>query len=163
VNTIGRFALSAIIAASCHWLPALADEAGQVAPIPSFAELEAAGAVIGEVRINPQNIFDMDDPKENYGFYPLVNKLHIQTRPSVIRRGLLFRSGERVSVRVIEESERLLRSNHFLYDVSIQPIAYRDGVVDVEVRTRDTWSLEPGGSFSGARQQQHAFPRSRTC
>jgi outer membrane protein assembly factor BamA len=41
-----------------------------------------------------------------------------------------------------------LRSNRFLYDVSIVPIAYRDGVVDIEVRTRDTWTLEPGVSAS---------------
>ena len=118
------------------------------APIPSFAELEAAGAVIGDVRVETQDIFDETDPRENYGLYRLLNTLHIKTRQSVIRRQLLFRTGERVSVRVIEETERLLRGNRYLYDVSIRPIAYRDGVVDIEVRTRDTWSLEPSGSFS---------------
>jgi hemolysin activation/secretion protein len=148
VNTIWRFALSAFLAASCHCLPAIADIVGRDRPIPTFAELEAAGAVIGEVRLDTEDIFDEDDPRENYGLYRLLNKLHIKTRPSVIQRQLLFRSGERVSVRVIEESERLLRANDYLYDVSIRPVAYRDGVVDVEVRTRDTWSLQPGGSFS---------------
>ena len=148
VNTIKRFLLSAFVAVSCHWLPAIADAVGQDRPIPSFAELEVAGAIIGEVRINAEDIFDENDPRENYGLYRLLNKLHIKTRPSVIQRQLLFRSGERVSVRVIEETERLLRSNRFLYDVSIRPIAFRDGVVDIEVRTRDTWSLEPGGSYS---------------
>ena len=116
--------------------------------IPSFGTLEAAGAVIGEVRINTQNIFDLDDPKENNALFRLANRLHIQTRPSVIRRSLLFRSGERVSQRVIEESERVLRANSYLYDVSIRPLAYRDGIVDIEVHTRDTWSLQPGVSFS---------------
>src|SRR5713226_1945762 len=29
--------------------------------LPSFTELEAAGAVIGEIRIDPQNIFDLKD------------------------------------------------------------------------------------------------------
>ena len=33
-------------------------------PLPTLAELEAAGAVIGEIRINTQNIFDPDDPRE---------------------------------------------------------------------------------------------------
>ena len=33
-------------------------------PIPPLAELETAGAVIGEIRINDQNIFDLDDPKD---------------------------------------------------------------------------------------------------
>jgi outer membrane protein assembly factor BamA len=100
------------------------------------------------MRIIPQNIFDLDDPKENNALFRLANRLHIQTRPSVIRRSLLFRSGERVSQRVIEESERVLRANSYLHDVSIRPVAYRDGVVDIEVHTRDTWSLEPGVSFS---------------
>ena len=57
---------------------------------------------------------------------------------------LLFQSGEPVSVQRIEESERLLRGNHYLYEATIQPIAYRDGVADIEVVTRDTWSLDIG-------------------
>jgi len=34
--------------------------------------------------------------------------------------------------------------------VDIQPIAYRDGVADIEVKTRDTWSLDIG--ISGSRE-----------
>jgi outer membrane protein assembly factor BamA len=138
--------LSACLAAACHGQLASATEIAE--PLPTFAELEAAGVLIGEVRINPQDIFDEQDPRENYGLYRLANMLHIKTRESVIRRQLLFRGGERVSQRVIEETERLLRANSYLYDVSIRPVAYRNGVVDIEVRTRDTWSLEPGASFS---------------
>jgi hypothetical protein len=115
---------------------------------PSFAQLEAAGAVIGQIRINAQNIFDLDDPKESAWFYRIANQLHISTRPAVIRRALLFSSGERVSLQVIEETERVLRAYDYLYDVSIRPIAYRDGIVDIEVSTRDTWTLQPGASFS---------------
>ena len=118
--------------------------------VPSFAELEAAGAVIGEVRIDNGNIFDLTDEKENGILYRAANALHIQTRAAVIRRQLLFKSGERVSVRLIEETERLMRSNRIFYDVSIVPAGYRDGVVDIEVRTRDTWTLEPGVSASRA-------------
>jgi outer membrane protein assembly factor BamA len=117
-------------------------------PLPSFTELEAAGAVIGAIRVDPQDIFDEADPRENYGIYRLLNALHINTRESVIRRQLLFRSGERVSRQRIEETERLLRANAYLYDVSIRPVALRQGVVDIEVRTRDTWTLQPGASYS---------------
>jgi outer membrane protein assembly factor BamA len=116
--------------------------------IPSFAELEAAGAQIGEVRVVTRNIFDLQDPREDNAFYRAANAIHIQTRPGVIEDKILFKSGERVSVHVIEETERLLRTNRFLYDVSIVPVAYHDGVVDVEVRTRDTWTLQPGLSAS---------------
>src|SRR5258708_6519965 len=118
--------------------------------IPSFAELEATGAVIGEVRIDNRNIFDLADEKENGILYRAANAIHIRTQDWVVRRQLLFEPGERVSVRLIEETERLMRSSRIFYDVSIVPVAYRDGVVDIEVRTRDTWTLEPGWSASRA-------------
>ena len=118
--------------------------------LPTFAELEAAGARIGEIRVRPEDMFDLDDPRENNRLFRLANKLHINTRPHVIRRALLFKSGDPVSVRVIDETERLLRGYRYLYEVTIRPIAVRDGEVDIEVLTRDTWSLEPGFSFSRA-------------
>ena len=114
--------------------------------LPSFAELEAAGATIGEIRVVPQDIFDTTDPLEDKLLFRWANALHIQTRPSVIQRALLFKSGDRVSLRLLEETERLLRSNRFLYDVQFRAVAYHDGVVDIEVLTRDTWSLDPGVS-----------------
>lgn len=128
----------------------MAQQAGAPQPVPGFAELEAAGARIGEIRILPQDMFDLADPREDNMIFRVANKLHINTRPEVIRRTLLFKSGEPVSVRLIEETERLLRANSYLYDVRIRPIAYRDGIADIEVRTRDTWSLQPGLSVSRA-------------
>jgi hypothetical protein len=116
--------------------------------IPSFAELEAAAAVIGEVRIVARDIFDLSDEKENGLFYRSANAIHIQTREWVVRRQLLFKPGERVSVRLIEETERLMMSSRIFYDVSIVPVGYRDGVVDIEVRTRDNWTLHLGGGAS---------------
>ena len=136
-------------------LAALAGAAGwanaQNAPasrMPTFAELEAAGARIGEIRVLPGNIFDLNDPRENNFLFRLANAIHIQTRPQVIRQALLFESGQPVSVQKIEETERLLRGYDFLYDVDIRPVAVHDGVVDVEVRTRDTWSLDVSASAS---------------
>ena len=116
--------------------------------MPTFAELEAAGAHIGEIRIHPGDIFDLNDPRENNLFFRLANKLHINTQPEVIRRALLFESGQPVSVQKIEETERLLRGFDFLYDVAIRPVAVHDGLVDIEVRTRDTWSLDVSASAS---------------
>jgi hypothetical protein len=103
-----------------------------------------AGAVIGEISVVARNIFDTDDPKEDYTLFRWANALHIHTRESVIRRALLFRPGDKVSVRVLEETERLLLSHPYLYDVQFRPLAARDGKVDIEVSTRDTWSLDLG-------------------
>jgi len=117
-----------------------------VAPLPGWAELEAAGARIGEIRIASGDIFDLSNPKENKWLFGVANRLHIQTRPSVIERQLLFKPGDRVSVRVLEETERLLHSNRYLYDVHFRVLAWHDGVVDIEVVTRDTWTLDLGAS-----------------
>ena len=130
------------------------------AGLPSFAELEAAGATVGEIRVMPQEIFNTSDPAENYALFRLANRLHIPTQEAVIRRAILFQTGEPVSVRLIEETERLLRSNRYLYDVSIRPLALRDGVVDIEVTTRDTWSLSVGagvGTSGGERSSNVEF------
>lgn len=118
--------------------------------MPTLAALEAAGAVIGEIRIRPLDIFDLDDPQEDNWLFRSANWLHVRTRPGTIRRQLLFASGERLSVRLIEETERLLRANRYLYEAEIRPVAWRDGIVDLEVRTRDTWSLQPGAKVSVA-------------
>lgn len=121
------------------------------APQPSlagFAELEAAGTVIRAIRVVTRNVFDTDDPKEDYLLFRWANALHIQTRESVIRRALLFKPGDKVSVRVLQETERQLLGYAYLYDVQFRALDHRDGAVDIEVSTRDTWSLDLGLRFS---------------
>lgn len=119
-------------------------------PALNFAALEAAGARIGQIRVRAEDTFDTTDPRENNWLFRTANRLHIQTRPQVIERQLLFKSGDPVSVRVIEETERLLRSNRYLYDVKFRPVQVQDGIVDIEVVTRDTWSLDVGANASRA-------------
>jgi len=123
---------------------AVAQTLGADGSLPSFAALQAAGAVVGEIRIVNEDVFDLNDPAENNALFRLANRLHIQTRSSVIRGSLLFKRGDPVSVRVIDETERLLRARRYIFDVRLRPVMYRDGVVDIEVMTRDTWSLDPG-------------------
>ncbi|MEO8383762.1 MAG: hypothetical protein ABI583_00860 [Betaproteobacteria bacterium] len=125
-----------------------ADTAAEAAKAVTFAQLESAGAVIREIHIHPQNIFDLDQPNENNWLFRTANKLHLVTRPSVIEQSLLFKRGERVSVQKIDETERLLRNNRFIYDVEIRPVANPDGSVDIEVNTRDTWTIDLVGNLS---------------
>jgi hypothetical protein len=117
-------------------------------PLPSLSELESAGAVIGDIRVDTDNIFDLDNPREDNFLFRAANALHIKTRPWLIRRLLLFKSGERLSRRRIDETERLIRANSSVYDVAIRPVRYENGVVDLEVRTRDTWTLQPSVKLS---------------
>jgi outer membrane protein assembly factor BamA len=124
--------------------------AGAQDRLPSFEELEAEGAVIGEIDVVTHDIFDLADPRENKYLYRFANRLHITTRPWLIRRMLLFKTGDPVSRRIIEETERLIRGNAKVYDVAIEPTRYENGVVDLRVRTRDTWTLDPNVHVSRA-------------
>ena len=117
-------------------------------PLPSDAELERRGAVIGRIIIHNKNIFNLHNPKDDHALFRLANRLHRRTRRSLIRKQLLFHSGERFSAHLIDESARLLRADPYFYDASIRPIRYHDGKVDVLVTTRDVWTLNPGFDFS---------------
>ena len=131
-----------------------AEEPDQVAAadsdtaLPSVAELEAAGAIIGRIVIEKQNVFDLSKPAENKFIYRLANRWHIVTRDAVIEQQLLIGAGDNFSQRLLEESERLLRANSYLYDAKVTPLQYEDGVVDIRVWTRDLWTLNPGVSVS---------------
>jgi len=115
--------------------------------IPADEELEAAGAVIGEIVLDNQNIFNLEDVQDDTRLFRLADRLHARTREKVIRRQLLFKSGERYSRRVLDESERILRADGYFYDAWIQPIRYHDGKVDLQVTTRDVWTLNPGFNY----------------
>lgn len=118
------------------------------ADIPAGPELEAAGAVIGKVHIVNGDVFDPSLPGESGWLYRTANKLHINTRREVLREQLLFVTGDRYVHRVVRETERILRANDYLYDAVIRPVAWDGRTVDLEVRTRDTWTLNPGINFN---------------
>ena len=107
------------------------------------ALLEASGARIGTVTITNGSIFDLENPDENKALYKLANHLHATTRPEVIEQQLLFAEGEPFSAQSLAESERILRANRYLQDVSVQAVREENGVVAVDVTTSDVWTLMP--------------------
>ena len=62
--------------------------------LPSDAELESSGAVIGRIVLNIGNIFNEADPREDKALYRLANRLHIKTREDTVRSQLLFKTGD---------------------------------------------------------------------
>ncbi len=102
---------------------------------------------IGSVTLVRLDIFDTRIPDEDKALYRLANALHIQTRASTIRQLLLFKPGDPYDARLLQESERLLRSTGYLRDATIRPLACPDGEAEIEVVTQDVWTLKPGLSF----------------
>lgn len=143
LDGLGRFASTSLALAFLLCAPRVLAEA-----LPADAELEALGAVFGEIEIEVGNVFDTTNPEEDSWVYQLVNRLHLPTRVPVIRRQLLFQPGDHYSERLMRESERLLRTRRYLYDAEIRPIRIRGNRVDVVIRARDVWTLTPGLSFS---------------
>jgi hypothetical protein len=118
--------------------------------VPGCSSAFDGGRVVGTVAIDRASIFDPDEPGENRRLFRLANRLHRTTREAVVERQLLFASGSAWNPHLLAESERLLRANRYLYDVSIRPVRCRGELVDVEVRTRDVWTLQGGVSFRRA-------------
>ena len=112
------------------------------------AALISPGATIGAINIVNDNIFDLDDPREDKALYRFANGVHATTRPSVIQQQLLFEPGDQFSIRELEESERILRSNRYIQDATIEPVLTGNGVVDINVYTTDVWTLIPRVSIS---------------
>lgn len=115
--------------------------------IPTDRELENSTAVIGKVIVRPLPIFDLTIPEENTRIFRLANRLHYGTRTATITDRLLIASGDPYDSKIIAESERLLRDTRYLYDAEIRPVSYENNTVDLEVLTRDVWTLNPGVSF----------------
>lgn len=120
------------------------DEPGPLDP----QRLEDEGVIIGDIVLVREDVFDLSNPKENNWLYRMANKLHIVTKESVIEQQLLFSEGEVFSKRLTEETARILRRNNYLYDAWITPQNREDGTVDLQVRTRDVWTLKPGFGLS---------------
>jgi len=115
---------------------------------PEIVLPEGQEFVIGAIILDKSDVFDLSNPEENNALYRLANRLHIVTKDKVIRKQLLFQSGDAYSPRLVGESERIMRDNRYLYDAEITATRLEDGVVDLTVATRDVWSLGPDLSAS---------------
>jgi outer membrane protein assembly factor BamA len=122
-------------------------EAPRAAGLPSDAELQQQEARIGEIRFDARDLFDTEASDEDTQVSRLANRLHVTTRQGTIEDQLLFKSGDLYQPHLLEESARILRDTRYLRDAQVRPVAYHDGVVDIEVTTQDVWTFNPGVSF----------------
>ncbi|NIR43548.1 MAG: hypothetical protein GWN99_06575 [Gemmatimonadetes bacterium] len=110
---------------------------------------------IASIRIDRGPVFDEDVENGMLSkVYSAANWLHVETRRSVVERELLFEKGDCLERLRLSESERFLRDLPFIESARIEAHRRRNGDYDVEVKTRDDWSLrleprfEVGGGFA---------------
>jgi len=112
--------------------------------------LPAENLLIGEIQITRLPVFDEGNDDENNALYRLANRLHILTKEPVVLQQLLFEAAEGFDLRATQETQRLLRDQGYFFDADIRPFRVCDGKVDLEVITRDSWSLTPNLGFDRA-------------
>lgn len=112
------------------------------ATVPSGQQVK-----VGEIHITRLPIFNESNPGEDNFLFRWANRIHILTRPGIINEQLLFATGEKIDARLLDESARLLRRQGYFHDADIRPVSRCGDTVDVEVITKDNWSLTPTLSF----------------
>ena len=105
---------------------------------------------VRKIYINTLPIFDTTATHESYWLYRWINSVHTFTRPRVIERLLLFSTGDPVNERQLDESERLLRNESYIGDAEIRVVRDCQDSVDLEVVTREVWTLAPDISFKSS-------------
>ena len=80
------------------------------------------------------------------------NAIHIKTKQFTIRNLILFKKNERCDSLLLKETERLIRSQRYIREVSVIPVLVdkASDSVDIKIRVLDSWSLIPNGSLSGS-------------
>ncbi len=78
------------------------------------------------------------------------NAMHIKSQNLTIRNRLLVKKYDRFDSLLVKESERLVRDQGYIHDVSVQTVqtGANSDSVDIYIRVSDLWSIVPDGALS---------------
>ena len=117
----------------------------------SYAPFE--GKIIRHINIETLDPFGYSltdtNPPSLSKLSEIGNKWHIKTRGITIRNLLIIRQNQRFDSLRVKESERLVRSQQYVHEVSFfvkEASMYSDSV-DVYIRELDNWSIIPFGTI----------------
>lgn len=120
---------------------------GQAPPV------EPSPPSIGKIEVSSREVFD-ERGGGRFAPHRIANRLHVRTRDHIIRRELLFETGDPLDRELIDQTERNLRGLWFLRDARVETVEVDEDLdgrperVDVLVTTWDRWSLAPRIDFS---------------
>lgn len=114
--------------------------AGKVVRNISITHLDILGA-----SVNQPN----DSSLRNW-FEKSGNALHINTKDWIIKDMLIFSEGNTFIPYYVQESERIIRLNPYIYDVRILPLKIpgNPDSIDVVVYIQDIWSINGSAAYS---------------
>ena len=112
----------------------------QAAPdLPLARPVSPALPTVTAIEFRRQSVFDSAEATS--WITRLANKLHVETRASVVRHELLFRAGNPFDTGLVAESARNLRRLGIFRSVAIDSVTTDSGLV-ARVTTRDGWTTE---------------------
>jgi len=103
---------------------------------------------IREIRIDVAPIYT-EEQAEKSSWASFTNRHKSRTHESVIRTALLFEEGDVLDEELLVASERSLRAFKFLNGAHVKAVPVDERTVDVEVRSKESWTLEPGINIEG--------------
>ncbi len=91
--------------------------------------------------------------------FKLGNFLHLKTHDFAIRNLILFRKNQFLDSLLVKESERLIRNQRYITNVTISPILVAKDSVDISIIVLDSWSLIPKFSSSTSKSDFYLTDR----
>ena len=118
--------------------------------------LNYSGLKIRRIEIRRLNVFGSSlnnpvDVKES-GIDKVLNKSHVNTNEKIIKKNLLFTTGDTISPINLSENERLLRQLPFIDDARIIVIPVSDNEADITILTKDLYSLGTTLDYGGLKK-----------
>jgi hypothetical protein len=106
-----------------------------------IATLDPFGYNVTDTTVTSQNFFSRSG-----------NSLHVKTQVLAIQNLLLVRRNQPFNSLRVKESERLIRSQKYVHEVSFYVVSGgdRSDSVDIFIRELDAWTIIPTGSVSGS-------------
>lgn len=108
------------------------------------------GLVFGRIYFDRYDVFETGDDLDLRFPYFLANKLHIVSKESFLKRGLLFKEGDPYDPFLARETERRLRKLYLHRFVKIVPQPAVDGRVDICIQTEEVWTTSVRTSYRAA-------------
>jgi len=112
------------------------------------------GKIIRDINITTLDPFgysvkDTSTVKQNF-FYKAGNNTHIKTQRITIKNLLLIHKNQAFDSLLVRESERLIRSQKYVHEVSFYVVSTgpKSDSVDIFIRELDIWSIIPAAAIS---------------
>ena len=109
----------------------------------SHHEQSLEGLPISSISIDNGNIFDLEAEGENLWIHRVANSLHIKTQKKTIEGLILFERMQPYSEQLVEETERIIRSQEYIHDARIESVPVCGEGVRLKIVTSDNWTLTP--------------------